>query len=226
MASPTPSPSNAQSGGSGSGSASATSLSIPASAPAGLLTITQPPQTATSYYKIATGETITFAWNTSYVLVQPTSLTLSAICDNGNTYPVGPSDGHIPGTATSVQWDLWSYQQNNPQTPLAQQMCTLHIWGDQGPGVQRSPGVLSENNQLQFAMYSPQAYTPLISACILLQTSVYISHVFSLSRLDMPSVQYQWVALRLCLTPAFLSLIVTVLVMFMSGWQLLRTIDH
>lgn len=178
MASPTPSPSNAQSGGSGSGSASSTSLSIPASAPAGLLTITQPPQTATSYYKIATGETITFAWNTSYVLVQPTSLTLSAICDNGNTYPVGPSDGHIPGTATSVQWDLWSYQQNNPQTPLAQQMCTLHIWGDQGPGVQRSPGVLSENNQLQFAMYSPQAYTPLISACILFQMSIYISRLF------------------------------------------------
>lgn len=175
MATATVAPSNAQSGG--SGSASATSLSIPASAPAGLLTITQPPQTATSYYKIATGETITFAWNTSYVLVQPTSLTLSAICDNGNTYPVGPSDGHIPGTATSVQWDLWSYQQNNPQTPLAQQMCTLHIWGDQGPGVQRSPGVLSENNQLQFAMYSPQAYTPLISAYILRQILIYISRL-------------------------------------------------
>ncbi|KAI0776364.1 hypothetical protein BC629DRAFT_1582924 [Irpex lacteus] len=189
MASPTPSPSNAQSGGSGSGSASA---------PAGLLTITQPPQTATSYYKIATGETITFAWNTSYVLVHPLPSHFPPSATTVNI-PCGPSDGHIPGTATSVQWDLWSYQQNNPQTPLANRY--------QGPGVQRSPGVLSENNQLQFAMYSPQAYTPLINwTCPQCNTngslSDYASH------------------------PAFLSLIVTVLVMFMSGWQLLRTIDH
>ncbi|KAI0088806.1 hypothetical protein BDY19DRAFT_890596 [Irpex rosettiformis] len=205
MASPSPSQSGSQ--GSGSGSASPSTTSIPASAPAGLITITQPPQTATSYYKIASGEVITFAWNTSYVLVQPTSLTLSAICDNGNTYPVGPTNGHILGTASSVTWDLWSYQQNNPQTPLAQQMCTLHIWGDQGPGVQRSPGVISENNQLQFAMYSPQAYTPLINwTCPQCNTNASLSDYAT--------------------HPASLSLLVTIVVMFLSGWHLLRMADH
>ncbi|KAI0691849.1 hypothetical protein BC835DRAFT_1547154 [Cytidiella melzeri] len=199
-ASPSPQPS-------GSSAPVSSTSSIPQTAPAGLITITQPPQTATSYYKIAQGETITFGWNFSYVLVQPSSLTVSAICDNGNTYPVGPSDGKIPGTATSVQWDLWSYEQAFPETPLGQEKCTLNIWGDQGPGAQRSPGVLQENTGLQFALYSPQPYTPLQSwNCPGCNTNAslsdYVAH------------------------PAFLSLLVTLVVMFLSGYQLLRNTGH
>jgi hypothetical protein len=94
-----------------SSSAPATS-SIPDSVPAGLITITQPPQTATSFYKIAPSQQITFAWNFTDLLVTQTSLTLSAVGENGYTYAVGPTDGHIPGTATSVVWDVWSYNQN------------------------------------------------------------------------------------------------------------------
>ena len=89
------------------------SSSIPASAPAGGLTITQPPQTATSFYKIAPSQPITFAWNFTYLLATPASLTLSAVGENGNTYPVGPTNGIIPGTATSVIWDPYSYNQNS-----------------------------------------------------------------------------------------------------------------
>ena len=70
---------------------------------------------------------MTIGWNFTDVLSMPTHLTVKAVCDNGNTYPVGPTDGVIDGTAKSVTWDLWSYQQANPSTPLAQATYTLYI---------------------------------------------------------------------------------------------------
>lgn len=97
------------------------------------------------------------------VLATPTHLTVSAVCDNGNTYPVGPTDGIIPGTATSVVWDVYSYQQAHPNTPLAQATYTLNIWDERGPGAARRAGYLQPNSALQFALYTPQAYTPLAS---------------------------------------------------------------
>src|SRR5262245_58772807 len=95
-------------------SASNTTSAIPQTAAAACLTITQPPQTATSFFKIAQGQYITFAWNFTSLLSTPTHLTLSAVCENGNTYPVGPTDGIIPGTATSVVWDPYGYDQAHP----------------------------------------------------------------------------------------------------------------
>lgn len=145
---------------------SSSQVTIPSTAPAGGLTILSPPQTATSYFKIAPSNTITFVWNFTDVIIFPTSLTVSAICDNGNTYAVGPSDGKIDGHATSVEWDLWSFQQAHPTLPLAATSYQLHIWGDQGPGAARAPGILQENSALRFAMYSPRPYTPLQSTCL------------------------------------------------------------
>ncbi len=143
--------------------ANSTTVSIPASVPAGLLTITQPPQTTIAFFKIAPSQPITFAWNFSYVLSTPASLTVSAICENGNTYPVGPTDGKIPGTATSVVWDAYGWQQSNANSPLAQATYTLEIFDDRGPGSARSPGLLQPNNALRFALYTPQEYTPISS---------------------------------------------------------------
>ncbi|KAG6909105.1 hypothetical protein DXG01_001979 [Tephrocybe rancida] len=137
---------------------SPTTTRISPTAPAGLLTITQPPATLTSYYKIAPSNLVTFGWNFSFVAVQPTHLTVHAVCENGNTYPVGPTDGIIDGTATEVVWDLYSYQQNNPNTPLAQKTYTLNIWDDRGPNAGRAPGYLQANSALKFAMYSPEPY--------------------------------------------------------------------
>ncbi|KAH9991531.1 hypothetical protein BJV77DRAFT_1144605 [Russula vinacea] len=114
-------------------------ISIPASAPAGLITITQPPQTTIAFFKIAPSQPITFAWNFSYILSTPASLTVSAICDNGNTYPVGPTNG-----------------ENNPNSPLAQATYTLEIFDE-------PPGLLQPNNALKFALYTPQGYTPISS---------------------------------------------------------------
>ncbi|KAH9059609.1 hypothetical protein EDB87DRAFT_1675096 [Lactarius vividus] len=176
-------------------------LNIPQSAPAGLLTITQPPQTTIAFFKIAQSQPITFAWNFSYVLSTPSRLTVSAICENGNTYPVGPTDGVIPGTATSVVWDPYAWQQSHPNSPLAQATYTLEIFDNRGPGAARAPGLLSPNNALQFALYTPQAYTPIASGwqCTGCNSSAITAH------------------------PAFLSVCLTILVMFASGLAILRS---
>jgi hypothetical protein len=144
-------------------SSSTTQLIIPASAPAGEIIFTKPLPTVTSYYKIAQDNLITFGWNFSYVLATPTHLTVSAACSGGNTYPVGPTDGVIDGTATEVVWDIYSYQVNNRGTPLPQAVCNLMICDERGYGAARRGGYLSPNQNLQFALYTPQAYTPLAS---------------------------------------------------------------
>ncbi|EJF58980.1 hypothetical protein BD309DRAFT_855041 [Dichomitus squalens] len=199
----TPSPSN--SGQQQNSPSPSSSSGIPVSAPAGGLTITKPPQTATSFFKIAPSNTVTFAWNFTDVLSTPTHLTVSAIGDNGNTYPVGPTDGVIPGTATEVTWDLWSYQQAHSNLPLAPGSYVLHIWDDRGPGAAREPGLLQENSALKFALYTPQPYTPLeswVCATCSGAWSEYTTH------------------------PAFVSLMVTVVVMFLSGYSLIRQALH
>jgi len=81
------------------------------------------------------------------------------VCDNGNTYAVGPTDGVVPGTATQVVWDIWKYQVENPATPLAQAGYTLSVWGDRGADALPRPGYLGAFGGLQFAMYTPQVYT-------------------------------------------------------------------
>ncbi|KAJ3505296.1 hypothetical protein NLJ89_g7495 [Agrocybe chaxingu] len=175
---------------------------IPQTAAAGGITITQPPQTATSYYKIAPSQTITFAWNFTDVIVTPTSLTVSAVGANGNTYPVGPTDGIIPGDATSVLWDLYAYQTNNPNKPLSPTSYTLNVWGDnRGPGAARRAGYMSPNTGLQFALYSPLPYTPIASGWTCAACSGAMSYASH---------------------PAFVSLVVTFFIVFFSGFHLLR----
>ena len=93
----------------------------------------------------------------------PASLTVSAVCENGVTFPVGPTNGVIPGTDTSVVWDVYSFVQANPQSPLPQSTYTLEIFDERGMGAARSPGLLSPNSNLRFALYSPVPYTPLAS---------------------------------------------------------------
>lgn len=177
-------------------------LSIPQTAPVGIITITQPPQTATSFFKIAPSQAITFAWNFSMVLATPTHLTISAICDNGNTYPVGPTNGIIDGTATSVVWDVYSYQQNYLNTPLAQASYTLSIWDDRGPNPTRAPGYLQPNSGLRFALYTPQSYTPLASG--------WQCNICNGALSTFPT------------NPALVGVFTMILVMFLSGFSLLR----
>lgn len=137
--------------------------SIPQTAPAGGLTITKPAQTATSYFKISPDNPITFAWNFTYLYVTPQQLTVSALCQNGYSYPVGPTDGIISGDSTSVVWDPYAYNQANPALQVPPAMCTLEICDERGLGAVRQGGVFNPNTALTFALYTPQPYTPLSS---------------------------------------------------------------
>ncbi|KIK30017.1 hypothetical protein PISMIDRAFT_87839, partial [Pisolithus microcarpus 441] len=148
-------------GSAASASATTSQYTLPANAAPGQIVFTLPPLQSTSYYKIASGEYITFGWNFTGLYVTPTSLTVSAACENGNTYPIGPSNGVIPGNAQSVIWYPYGYQTANPALPLAQATYTLQIWGDQGPSAAPTAGYLEANSDMQFALYTPQPYTPL-----------------------------------------------------------------
>jgi len=188
-------------------SSGSSTLSIPATAAVGGLTITQPAQTATSYYKIASGELVTFAWSfDSYLLVHPTSLTVSAICQNGYTYPVGPTDGVIPGSATSVIWDPYSYNQANPALPLPQSTYTLAIFDSRGLQATRQGGIFNPNTALAFALYTPQPYTAIGSGWQCSGCNNGASHT--------------------PLSGAFATVMATILCMFLTGFIFLRSAVH
>ncbi|VDC03100.1 unnamed protein product [Peniophora sp. CBMAI 1063] len=189
--------------GTGSSSGNSSSLSIPQTAPAGSITVTSPPQTSVAFFKIAEGAPITFAWSMTNVLSTPSSLTVSAVCENGVTFPVGPTNGVIAGSDTSVVWDVYSFAQANPQSPLPQSTYTLEIFDERGMGAARSPGLLSPNSNLRFALYSPQPYTPLASG-------------WSCSGCNVSPAE------QLRTSPAFVSVLATILVMVLSGFALLR----
>ena len=140
--------------------------SIANSLPAGVLSFTQPPQTAAaSYYKIAANNPITFGWNFTYLVQTPTRLTVSAFCSsNGNTYPVGPTDGVIEGAATQVIWDAYAYEQRQGAVPLAQAEYTLFINDERGPNSGLHAGLLTPNSGMKFSLYRPREYVPLESA--------------------------------------------------------------
>lgn len=143
-------------------SSSTTSLvSIPPNAPAGGISITEPVTTTVSYYKIAPSQTMTFGWNMTDVLVTPSVLTFSAFCSsNKNTYPVGTVT--VPGTATQILWEPWTYQTSQGlQTPLVQGTYTLLVADERGTSAVGAAGRFNYNNQLTFAFYTPQPYTPL-----------------------------------------------------------------
>lgn len=139
--------------------------SIANSLPAGVLSFTQPPQTAAaSYYKISPSNPITFGWNFTYLIQTPTHLTVSAFCSsNGNTYPVGPTDGVIDGAATQVVWDAYVYEQQQGAIPLAQAEYTLLVHDERGPNSGIHAGILSPNSGMKFSLYRPRDYVPLES---------------------------------------------------------------
>ncbi|KAJ8073463.1 hypothetical protein PM082_011739 [Marasmius tenuissimus] len=180
------------------------SQDIPDSAPAGLISFTQPPQFSTSFFKIDPSQPVTFAWSASGILSTPASLTVKAVGENGFTYPVGPSDdGTIPGDATSVVWDLYSYQEAHPQTPLAVGQYNLQVHDERGMGVGIKGGLLTPNQNLKFGLYTPGAYTAQSSgwSCSACQNGALANTIGN---------------------PLFMSILITSLVMILSGFSVVR----
>jgi hypothetical protein len=100
--------------------------------------------------------------------VTPTSLTVVASCSqNGNTYPVGPTNAAgevenvIPGSSTQVIWSPFEYEQNGANVPLAAATYRLQIYDERGPTAAQAGGRFSPYSGMEFALYRPQAYTPL-----------------------------------------------------------------
>ncbi|KAF8554330.1 hypothetical protein OG21DRAFT_1412772 [Imleria badia] len=178
--------------------------SIAANGNPGEIVFTQPPLASPSFYKISPGEYVTFGWNFSYLAVTPTSITVSAACENGNTYPVGPSNGVIAGDAQSVVWYPYGWQTANPSLPLAQAEYTLQVFAQGGPSAAATPGYLAPNDQLQFALYTPQPYTPLASGWQCAGCGGALS---------------QFTA-----HPASIALVTTLLIVFLSGFTTLRRV--
>ncbi|KAK4705849.1 hypothetical protein P7C70_g341, partial [Phenoliferia sp. Uapishka_3] len=171
---------------SGGSSATSSSVSIPTDAAQGGLSYVKPALTdAVSYYKIYPSNPITFAWNYTSLYVSPSSLTFIAFCSaNQNTYPVGPTTG-IPGTETQLVWDPYAYQQSAGAVPFAQASYTLRVYDERGENAASTAGYFyGANSIVNFAMYSPAAYTPLTSGW----TCVACSWAPSLSALSHPLV--------------------------------------
>ncbi|KAG8778132.1 hypothetical protein FRC12_025150 [Ceratobasidium sp. 428] len=204
-------PSSVSGSVSSSGPAPSSSVStntIPQTAPPGTLVFTMPAQTQTaSYYKIMANNPITFGWNYTMLSSTPAALTVQAYCSqNGNTYrvgPVGPQgtvEGVIPGSMTQITWDAYAQQTEPNANPLAQATYTLRMFDERGMTAGIAPGLLSPNQNVKFAMYSPAAYTPIASGWQCTTCS-------SASGINVPS---------------FLALGMTLLVMAVSGLGLLR----
>ncbi|RXW20777.1 hypothetical protein EST38_g5086 [Candolleomyces aberdarensis] len=133
---------------------------------------------------------IWFGWNVTGVLLEPTSLSVRAICDNGCTYPIGgptpaptspgsgdlytptgsngyDDSGLILSNQTLVIWDPVSQQARHPATPLPLGMCTLQIFDPgQSGGITAAPrpGYFSPDQAaLSFSLYTGEVNIPLAS---------------------------------------------------------------
>ncbi|BGP14902.1 hypothetical protein JCM10213_003741 [Rhodosporidiobolus nylandii] len=143
-----------------SASSASSTVSIPATAPAGGLTYLTPAATAqASYYKVASGNPITWGWNYTSLYVTPTSLTFEARCSaNGNTYTIGS----VEAGATSLVWDPYEYAQSPNAIPFAQASYTLRVYDERGADATAEAGQFNGANSIvYFALYSPASYTSL-----------------------------------------------------------------
>lgn len=147
---------------------------------------------------------MTFGWNFTSVLQYPRTLTVQAYCsDNLNTYNIATD---LPGTATSVVWSPYNYstsvELSNPNLPqLIAASYRLLIYDERGMSVGAAAGLMQPNIKVQFALYNPQAYTPLASGWICAACN---------GATGLKSMH-----------PAFIGLIATVVIAVASGWNLL-----
>lgn len=130
--------------------------SIDARLPAGGITMLTPNPTDTTYIKI--GQPATFSWSYTSLSVTPRYVNFEAYCSyNSLTYTLATNH---PAMETSMIWDTAAFQAN-ATIPLITSEYKLYIY-DARANVTAvaGAGYLGVYAQ-KFAVYSPQAYTPL-----------------------------------------------------------------
>ncbi|KAF8535816.1 hypothetical protein BDD12DRAFT_321799 [Trichophaea hybrida] len=135
-----------------------TKVNIPVDAVAGSIQMVTPNvYDAYPIYKI--GDTVTFEWNYTDVLVSPSAINVVAFCSQA------AQDFTITGNAsagmTRIYWDTGKYQSTaTDKLPVA--TYTLNIFDASGSKNDvGQPGYLGPFSGLQFGMYTPKEYKPL-----------------------------------------------------------------
>ncbi|KAL8290066.1 hypothetical protein RQP46_003005 [Phenoliferia psychrophenolica] len=113
------------------------------------------------------------------------SYTKPAITDAVSFYKIAPSNAITFGGTTELVWDPYAYQQTPGAIPFAQASYTLRVFDERGINAGPTAGrFYGANSIVNFALYSPAAYTPLSSGW----TCVACSYAPSLSALSHPLV--------------------------------------
>ncbi|KAA8909108.1 hypothetical protein FN846DRAFT_943534 [Sphaerosporella brunnea] len=131
---------------------------VPATALAGGVSMVTPaPTDGYQIYKI--GDIVTFVWNYTNVIIQPTAINVVAYCQDASQDFTISANASWP--ITSATWDTGEYQ-NTATAKLLVATYTLNIF-DASKQKTAGPtaGYLYGYSQYQFGLYTPQPYTPL-----------------------------------------------------------------
>ena len=134
-----------------------TPTSIDPQAPPGGIEMITPGRYAPDTY-IRIGETATFAWNYTSLIVTPTAVDVIAYCSrNDHTYTIAGNES-VKETGKAV-WDTAKAEKEDG--PLLTDMYTLMVYdSDSSPSDIPEPGHLGSMSQHTFGVYKSQDYTP------------------------------------------------------------------
>jgi hypothetical protein len=138
------------------------STSFDARLPAGGVSMITPAViSGEQYFKI--GDYVTFAWNYTSVLADPTYINVLATCtQNQQLYTIAANQTYAVNGTQAVTWDTGSYQATAVGDPLLTETYTLIILdAESSITAQAQAGYLAVYDQYTFGMYTPQPYTPL-----------------------------------------------------------------
>jgi len=108
-----------------------------------------------TYVKI--GDTVTFKWNYTSLVVTPSAVDVVAFCSKNNNYYTISSNQTYNSTG-EVTWDTGA----TATVPLLTESYTLMVYDtEKGPSGAAAPGQLGSSSQYRFGMYIRKKYTPL-----------------------------------------------------------------
>jgi len=110
-----------------------------------------------TYVKI--GDTVTFKWNYTSLIITPSAVDVVAYCSKNNEY-YSISNNQTFNSTGEVTWDTGEFQ--TATVPLLTESYTLMVYDtEKGPSGAAAPGQLGGSSQYRFGMYIPKKPTPL-----------------------------------------------------------------